>query len=290
MVTSLFPEIATNLRIFKAPMGLGQRHAGVEKAPSMIVDGFDFWSTFVPRGSFKEVTVHECPEPELNLTNDILTFAHEEGDMVLTVGGDHLVAFYSTAAQLYKHGPENLGVIWVDAHTDINTEESSVTGNKHGMVVSGLMGLESFWGTAIAAGYELRPENIVYVGARDMDPYEKEFIQKHDIRVYSSDDIRRHGARAVMGKVLYDDLAHVQNIHCSFDVDVIDPTIFPATGTPVPGGITTIDAMYIMMSIGDDVRFSSMDLVEFNPMLATKDFNAKDCCVTCYDLIVAGFI
>jgi arginase len=135
------------------------------------------------------------------------------------------------------------------------------------MVVSGLMGLQSFWGEMIKKGYELPFKNIVYIGVHDQDDYEKDFVAKNDIKFYTRDDVRKYGTAEIVNLVLREDLSHVDNIHVSFDVDVMDPFVFPCTGVPVPDGLSFDEVTNLMGYISSDHRVKSLDVVEFNPMV-----------------------
>lgn len=190
---------------------------------------------------------------------------------------------------MFRAGSDNLGVVWLDAHTDINTEETSETNNKHGMVVSGLLGVQSFWGERVSEEYALSPKNIVYVGARDIDAPEMEIIKGLGIKVYTTSDVKQLGIENVMETVLYEDLGHVPRLHLSFDVDVMDPKMFPCTGTPVPHGLTYSETRSVMKSMRHDSRFWSMDVVEFNPEFSLNEFCMNDCAGTCTEMILGSF-
>ena len=279
----------SNLRIFNAPMYKGQHFRGVDKAGDILLNDYKLDERLCATGEFNEVTVHDSPEPENTLIGDILKNTDDTSDMVLSLGGDHLMSFYSIAAQLIRAGPGNLGIIWCDAHVDINTRKTSVTGNKHGMVVAGLLGLETFWGDRISDKYKLRPENIVYVGTRSIDPPEQKMLDTYRIKYYTSDQIKKWGVGQIMKKVLYSDLAHVPLIHLSHDVDVIDPSEFPCTGTVVPNGLSVEESVMINRWIRRDSRLWSMDLVEYNPGFGINQHVVNKCSSICMGAVMNTF-
>jgi arginase len=289
VVLGLSNTFRNNIRIFNAPMYKGQPHRGVEKTGNILLNDYNLIDKLSATNEFNEVTVHNSYEPEKTLCGNILENTYGMNDMVLSIGGDHLMSFYSIAAHLSRAGPNNLGVIWCDAHVDINTKKTSHTGNKHGMVVSGLMGLETFWGEYIPDKFKLRPENIVYVGTRSIDPPEQNILDTYGIKYYTSEQIKMGGVDEIMHRVLYEDLAHVPLIHLSYDVDVMDPKVFPCTGTTVPGGLSVAESIAINEWLRRDSRFWSMDLVEYNPELGVDKYSVDRCSNICMDTIMKTF-
>ncbi|KAG8529221.1 A-agglutinin attachment subunit precursor [Bacidia gigantensis] len=208
-----------------------------------------------------------------------------EGRMVLTLGGDHSIAIGtvsgSARAVLERFGGRReVAVIWVDAHADINTPETSGSGNVHGMPVAWLTGLakegrkrEDVLGWLPGEGKGEREEEVplslkklVYIGLRDVDAGEKEILRTHGICAFSMHDIDRHG----IGRVMDMALAHIGTdtpIHLSFDVDALDPQWAPSTGTPVRGGLTLREGDFICECVHETGSLVAMDLVEVNPKL-----------------------
>jgi arginase len=186
---------------------------------------------------------------------DACHWAAAGGDVVLALGGDHSMSVGTVAAQVGHHG-DNLGVIWVDSHADINTADTSTTGNTHGMTLGRLLGLESHWLPI------LRPHQIVYVGLCSVDPPERHFLADLGIRYVSATEV----ASASPGDVA-DFVAEVvgdfDNIHISFDVDVAAKG---GTGTPVPGSMSEDDATCIARALGETFqgRITGVDCVELN--------------------------
>jgi arginase len=192
----------------------------------------------------------------------------------LVLGGDHSIAI-GTIAGLATHY-KNLGVIWYDAHADINTPDTSPSGNIHGMplAVSIGMGDESLVkiGGNVA---KIKPENIVIIGARSVDPEERELIKEKGIKVYSMHEIDRVG----MSKVIEDSIAYlkkgqVDGVHLSLDLDGIDPLYTPGVGTPVPGGITYRESHLAMEMLAEEEMITSSEFVEVNPILDERNKTA----------------
>ncbi|KAJ4000496.1 Ureohydrolase [Lentinula boryana] len=208
----------------------------------------------------------------------------KKGELPVTLGGDHSLAMGTISGTLDAH-PE-AGVIWVDAHADINTAATTESGNIHGMPVSFLMGLDgnqqafsSFnpspssqtpfaWIKPV-----LKPSSIVYIGLRDVDAGEKKVLKQNGIKAFSMHDVDRYG----IGKVVEMALDHLnannanpdklRPIHLSFDVDALDPSVAPSTGTPVRGGLTFREGHYICERIWETGALVGLDLMEVNPSL-----------------------
>merc|ERR1712166_289565 len=195
--------------------------------------------------------------------------AAKEGFFHLLIGGDHSVGA-GTLAGILEARPDT-GVIWVDAHADINTPESSPSGNAHGMPVAlNIPGLCS----GDLAGFEwltprLDPKQIVYIGLRDIDKQERRIIRETGVHVFTMHDVDRHGIGPVMAKAL--EILGDRPLHMSYDIDGVDPAHAPATGTISRGGLTYREALYIAEIVGMSGRLGSLDLVEVNPSLADDD-------------------
>lgn len=199
-----------------------------------------------------------------------------KGRFVLTLGGDHSIAI-GTIAGTAKAIRERLGreiaVIWVDAHADINTPETSGSGNIHGMPVAFIAGLatekrEDIFGW-IKKEHMISVKKLVYIGLRDVDKGEKKIIKEHGIRAFSMHDIDRYG----IGKVMDMALGWIGSdtpIHLSFDVDALDPMWAPSTGTPVRGGLTLREGDFIAECVHETGSLVALDLVEVNPSLETE--------------------
>ncbi|KAG9292683.1 hypothetical protein G9A89_008270 [Geosiphon pyriformis] len=191
------------------------------------------------------------------------------GQMALTLGGDHSLAL-GTVSGTFAVYPEAV-LIWIDAHADINTPETTDSGNIHGCPVSFLLGIagqipEFEWLKPV-----LKPERLAYVGLRDVDPPEKKILKDLGIAAYSMHEIDKYGIGKVMEMVL--DRVNPKRdrpIHLSFDVDALDPTVAPSTGTPVRGGLTFREGHYICEAINETGLLVAVDLMEVNPALADE--------------------
>lgn len=201
----------------------------------------------------------------------------EAGDFAIFLGGDHSISIGSIAAAAQK---ERVGVIWVDAHGDYNTLETSPSGNIHGMPLAALVGDGSEsadMSALINVGYpgaKLQPTQIVQVGIRDLDKGEKERLMHSGIHVFTMRHVDELGMASVARQAL-DRLRHLPRIHVSLDMDSLDPAEAPGVGTPVPGGLTYREAHLLMEILGDSGRVQSMDIVEINPILDDMNRTAE---------------
>ncbi|KAL9881054.1 arginase-1 isoform X2 [Glossina fuscipes] len=195
-----------------------------------------------------------------------------ENDMFLILGGDHSIGFGSVAGHLL-HTP-NLSLVWVDAHADLNLHSTSYSGNIHGMPVSLLLKeLRKYWLQADL--YQFAPkclpaDQLVYIGLRDIDPFEDYILNKLNIKAFSMDAIDRFGISKIMEMSL-DALKPYNKIHLSFDIDALDMYVAPSTGTPVRGGLTLTEGLYITDALRVTGRLQGIDVAEFNPALGTGD-------------------
>ena len=193
-------------------------------------------------------------------------------DFTITLGGDHAVSLASVAG-LTKN--KRSGVIWVDAHADLNTPETSPSGNIHGMPLAALLGygdtrLLNIWG----GGAVLEAEHVVLIGLRSIDEGERRFILEHNIRCYTMSDIDKRGMAAITEEVIAC-VAGLEHVHLSFDADVLDPKVAPGVGTPVPGGLSYREAHLLMEMFAAAQCIHSLDLVEVNPILDTRNETAE---------------
>ncbi|KIJ69161.1 hypothetical protein HYDPIDRAFT_105738 [Hydnomerulius pinastri MD-312] len=173
-------------------------------------------------------------------------------------------------------------VIWVDAHADINTSETTDSGNIHGMPVSFLLGLGEKIPEFSWVKPALKPERLVYIGLRDVDSGEKRILRENNIKAFSMHEVDKFG----IGKVVEMALDHVNPnrdlpIHLSFDVDALDPSVAPSTGTPVRGGLTFREGHYICEAVHETGLLVALDLMEVNPSLADPDSVRQTVAVGC---------
>lgn len=191
------------------------------------------------------------------------------GNTGIFLGGDHSISMGTVAAALDRR--ESVGVLWVDAHGDINTPDTTPSGNVHGMVIAALMGLCP---PVMTIGENrLRPDQIVYIGVRDLDPGEQHRMRELGIRVFTMREIDEMGMAAV-GREALAVLGNAQTLHVSWDMDALDPMVVSGVGTPVPGGLTYREAHLLAEMLADDGRVRSLDIVEINPTLDTRNQTA----------------
>lgn len=199
------------------------------------------------------------------------------GGFPLVIGGDHSIAA-GTISGLAAHlrtqpprpdgHPRRLGVVWFDAHGDINTPETSPTGNVHGMPVSCILGNGPRELSELCfAGAKVDARNLCLVGLRDLDPHEKDRLRSSGVRAYTMTDIDRQGMAAVVEAALDHATAGTDVLHVSFDIDALDPNVAPGTGTQKKGGLTYREAHLACEMIAETGRLQSMELVEVNPTL-----------------------
>lgn len=189
-----------------------------------------------------------------------------KGDIPIFVGGDHSLGLGSVAASAQYDS--NVGVIWFDAHGDMNTEQTSPTGNVHGMPVAALMGLCDSALNDVAK-VNIKPQNIFWIGARDLDEGERQLVSQFNLNVYSTEYIHVHGMQRVMNEVVQKmQKQGVEHVHLSFDIDAMDPTIVAATGCLVPNGLNNTDFDIFVQSIASlQQHIIALDFVEYNPLL-----------------------
>jgi len=195
------------------------------------------------------------------------------GTFPLVLGGDHSVALGSITG-VAQRGPT--GVVWVDAHADCNTPETSPSGNIHGMPLAALCGVgdprlvELFPGT----GPAVDPHHVVLVGVRSVDPGERELLRALGMSVYTMKEVDRLGIARIAEEIIRR-LGHLPFVHLSLDADVLDPEVAPGVGTPVPGGLSYREAHLLMELLADWGKVTSLDLVEVNPILDRHNRTAE---------------
>ena len=201
---------------------------------------------------------------------DLVVKTLESAKTPLVLGGDHSVGAgtVSGVAEFYRRQGQKVGLIWIDAHTDMNTPESSPSGNVHGMPLAAIMGLGP---PELARIFNFSPkvasENCALVGVRDIDAVEKENVRRAGIDVFTMRDIDERGMRTVMEEALRIAGRGTAGYHVSVDMDWIDPEVAPGVGTPVRGGATYREAHLAMEVIADHGRMLSLEVVEVNPVI-----------------------
>ncbi|WP_026688743.1 arginase [Alteribacter aurantiacus] len=281
------------ISIIGVPMDLGQRRRGVDMGPSAIryagvVErleklGYDVKDRgdveigrpekydVVEEGNLKDLNEVVKANQELS---DKITKAVDEGDFPLILGGDHSIAIGTLAGVANKC--ENLGVIWFDAHGDLNTGETSPSGNIHGMPLAVSLGIGHPSLTEIG-GYapKIKPENLVIVGARSLDEGERELIREKGIKVFTMHEIDRMGMTKVMEEAIEHVSKNTDSVHLSLDLDALDPHDAPGVGTPVIGGTSYRETHLAMEMLAERDLLTSVEFVEVNPILDSKNQTAE---------------
>jgi arginase len=190
-----------------------------------------------------------------------------EGVFPIVLGGDHSLSMGSVSGV----AKGRLGVIWVDAHADFNTPETSPSGNIHGMPLAVLSGLGYTRLTEVFQAVD--PRDVVLIGVRSLDPGERRLLREMGVRVYTMHEVDRLG----IARIAEEALAYLDGLplHVSLDADVLDPTLAPGVGTPVPGGLTYREAHLLMEILAQTGRVRSLDLVEVNPILDERNRTAE---------------
>jgi arginase len=209
---------------------------------------------------------------------DVATRALDAGALPVVLGGDHSLAAGSVAASadgIRRTARKPLGLIWVDAHGDMNTPQTTTTGNVHGMPLAALLGQEPAELASIGATPSVLPEHTVLLGIRNLDEKEKGKIRAAGVHVFTMKDIDREGIASVAARALDIAAAGTGGIHVSFDLDACDPTFAPGVGTPVKGGLDYREAHMVMELVADSQRLVALDLVEVNPTLDVRNTTAE---------------
>lgn len=197
----------------------------------------------------------------------------EHGQTPLVLGGDHSLSIGSVSGS--ARGRE-LGLIWIDAHADYNTAETTPSGNIHGMSLAALTGAGHALLTGLAGRTPaIRPEHVALVGARDIDPAERVALRRSGITVYTMHDVDRRGMAAVIEEAIGVITRAADGFHISFDLDVVEPGEAPGVGTPVFGGISYREAHLAMELLAQTGGVRSLDLVEVNPILDERNATAE---------------
>ena len=283
--SSIVPK---KIRVIGVPLDLGQSRRGVDMGPSAvrvsglearlealghIVEDAGNIAVALPEQK-KEGDPHAKYLKEITATctkhAELVVKTLEAGKMPIVLGGDHSVAAGTVAgiASFYRRQEQKIGLLWIDAHSDINTPDSSPSGNVHGMPLAALMGLgPPELSNIMGPAPKVLPENCVLVGIRDVDAIEKENIRRAGVEVFTMRDIDERGMRAVMEEALRMAGRGTAGYHVSLDMDWIDPEDAPGVGTPVRGGATYREAHLAMEIIADHARMLGFEIVEVNPVI-----------------------
>ncbi|KAG8560449.1 hypothetical protein GDO81_014985 [Engystomops pustulosus] len=297
-----------HIAVIGAPFSKGQKWQGVEHGPAAIRS-----AGLIERLSSIGCNVYDVGDlnfvqvPDDELYNNTVKYPRTvglacqrlakevnkvigAGHTCVTLGGDHSLALGSISGHA-QHYPD-LCVIWVDAHADINTPLTTSSGNLHGQPVSFLV-KELQDKVPLIPGFSwtkpcISTSDIVYIGLRDLDPAEQFILKKYNITYYSMRQIDRIGIQKVMERTFDQLLGRRQRpIHLSFDIDAFDPTLAPATGTPVIGGLTYREGIYITEEIHNTGMLSALDLVEVNPILGATSDEVKSTASLAVDVVAS---
>ncbi|ATN02206.1 arginase [Staphylococcus capitis] len=283
------------IEIIGAPSTFGQKKLGVNLGPDAIryagllsrlkkmgLDVIDKGNIEVPT---LDVEKFNSDQEGLRNYDEIVTVSEnlskatseivEKGNFPLTLGGDHSIAVGSISG-ISQHY-ENLGVIWYDAHGDLNVPEESPSGNVHGMplrILAGdgpdeLVNINDFTP-------KVKPENIVLIGMRDLDEGERKYIKDKNIKTFTMADIDRFGIQEVIERSLeYLKSRNIDGLHFSLDVDALDPAETPGTGTRVMGGLSYRESHFALELLNESKLVTSMDIVEVNPLIDNSNHTAE---------------
>jgi arginase len=286
----------SNIAIIGAPLDLGQDRRGVDMGPSAVrvanlngriselgysvedwgnvpVEQKETWPMGDVSAKYLPQIATACNALALQVEQALV-----EGRVPIVLGGDHSVAIgtLAGAAHHFRERGESIGLIWLDAHADMNTPDTSPSGNVHGMPLACILGM----GPAELA--ELRgfrpkvdPQRAVIVGLRDVDQLEKPHVRESGIRAFTMRDIDERGMRSVMEEALRIAGEGAGGFHLSLDMDFVDPAHAPGVGTPVRGGATYREAHLAMEMICDSRRMVSMEIVEVNPVIDERNRTAE---------------
>jgi len=207
-----------------------------------------------------------------------VTSSLDAGAVPVVLGGDHSLAAGSVAASadwVVRASTKQMGLIWVDAHGDMNTPEITTSGNVHGMPLAALLGQEPVELACIGSTPSVLPENTVLVGIRNLDEGERKRILASGVHVFTMKDIDRHGIAVVAERAIALASETTGGIHVSFDLDACDPAFAPGVGTPVRGGLDYREAHLVMEIVADSQKLVALDLVEVNPTLDLRNATAE---------------
>lgn len=278
----------SHIAIIGTPMDLGAGRRGVDMGPSavrlaglnerLIALGYGVEDLgnlpVVQRESVNHGTDQARYLAEIARTCDSLAALVDktagDGRFPIVLGGDHSIAVgtVSGLSRQYQKQGQKIGLIWIDAHADMNTPDTSPSGNIHGMPLACLLGLGPAELVSLNGSTpKVSPENVVIVGLRSVDPAERLNIQRAGIRTYTMRDIDERGLRAVMQEAIEAATNGTAGYHLSFDMDSVDPQEAPGVGTPVKGGLTYREAHLAMEIICDSDAMLGLEIVEVNPVI-----------------------
>ncbi len=283
------------VHIIGIPMDFGQSRRGVDMGPSAI--RYAGLQQHLARLGYR---IHDCGNLEVMQIEQVERPFHEDemigrahhlplvaevcrrtfemaaqcvapGDRAIFLGGDHSLSIGTVSAVARQ---EAAGVIWIDAHGDINTPHTTPSGNIHGMVVAALLGdgPQALVGIG-GEGPTLQPPQVAYIGLRDLDPPERERLAQGESPIYTMRAIDEQGIAHIAARVV-EHFAGYRHLHVSLDMDSLDPSFAPGVGTPVPGGLSYREAHLLMEILADSGKVRTLDIVEVNPILDHRNQTA----------------
>ncbi|MBI2957187.1 MAG: arginase [Acidobacteria bacterium] len=284
------------VRIIGVPMDLGQDRRGVDMGPSALrvaglnarlralgytVEDMGNVAVRVPEmmevGEKRAKYLPEIAETAKELAQ-VVGRTLEQGYLPLLLGGDHSLAIGSLAgvASFFRQQKQKIGCIWLDAHGDMNTPETSPSGNVHGMPLAASLGFGPAELTQVCGfAPKLAAENCALVGVRSLDSREKKIVRQAGIRVFTMREIDERGMRAVMEEAMARATAGTAGFAASLDMDFVDPHDAPGVGTPVRGGVTYREAHLAMEMIADSAKLLALEVVEINPVIDLHNKTAQ---------------
>jgi arginase len=283
-------------RIIGVPMDLGAGRRGVDMGPSAIrIAGLNQAMARLGYDVTDSGNVHVHPPeavvqtnakarylPEIAAASEELAAmvekALEEGALPVILGGDHSIAVGSVAgvASFHRRRNQKIGIIWLDAHADSNTPETSPSGNIHGMPLAALLGYGAKELTHVAGfAPKVLPENTAIIGARSIDPGERELLKSLNVRVFTMTEMDERGMATILKEAIEIASRNTAGIHLTMDMDFIDPFYAPGVGTPERGGATYRESHLAMEKVADSGRVLSVELTEVNPLYDTANQTAQ---------------
>jgi arginase len=284
------------IRIVGVPLDLGASRRGTDMGPSALrIAGL---GAALRRLGYQVAREEDIPAPAMetrtpeqrdarfkpeilevcnHLSNKVKNIL-QANEFPLVIGGDHSIAMGTVAgvSSFYRDQGKKIGLIWFDAHGDMNTPASSPSGNIHGMPLSHLLGQGDDDLKNIGGFHpKVDPENVVLIGVRDIDAGERRIIRESGIHAFTMREIDEQGMAAVAAQALEIVNDGTAGFHISFDVDGCDPTVIPGSGTLVPGGVSFREAHLLLEYCADDGNLLSMEVVELNPFLDERNISAK---------------
>lgn len=284
-----------NIHLIGVPMDLGAGRRGVDMGPSAIrIAGVAEKLQRLGHTVVDEGDIVIKPPEQQKIRNDKLRYLSEivractilstkvekilqDSGFPLVIGGDHSIAIGTTAgiASYAVSKNKRPGVLWIDAHGDMNTDATTPSGNIHGMPLAASLGLGAIELTSVGGDFrKVDPKDVVLIAIRDLDDGERDNIRKLGVNIFTMEQIDKYGMAVVMEKALRK-LTKADFLHVSLDLDAVDPSVAPGVGTPVKGGLDYREAHLIMETLFEHGKVNSLEVVEVNPILDNRNQSAE---------------